>query len=219
MAKLSLATITTGYAAVAALNSNFDAIETAVENTLSRDGSTPNQMLADLDLNGFSILNQGNAVSITGFQWRGAWITARAYVVGDVIENGGTSYVCISAHTSGTFATDLAASKWQLLATASLPSQTGNSGKLLTTNGAIASWTGDPLSTAMGGTGVTSISGLQSALGLNTAAYLPVGTLASQVVQLDSNAKLPAVDGSQLTNLPSATFVFPEYLYAARGII
>jgi hypothetical protein len=36
---------------------------------------------------------------------------------------------------------------------------------------------------------------------LGTAAPLNVGTSASQVVQLDASAKLPAVDGSQLTNI------------------
>lgn len=41
-----------------------------------------------------------------------AWLTATAYVVGDFVNNGGTIYYCIVAHTSGTFATDLAASKW-----------------------------------------------------------------------------------------------------------
>jgi len=40
-------------------------------------------------------------------------------------------------------------------------------------------------------------------LGLGTAATLAVGTSATNVVQLDSSAKLPAVDGSQLTNLPA----------------
>jgi hypothetical protein len=183
MSKLSLATVTTGYAAVSTLNSNFDAIETAVENTLSRNGTTPNQMMADIDLNGFSILNQGNAVSITGFQWRGSWITARAYAVGDVIENGGTSYVCITAHTSGTFATDLAASKWQLLATASLPTQTGNNGKLLTTNGSTASWTGAPLSIALGGTGATSAAAAITALGA-----IPAGTGAITFTSLQNEA-------------------------------
>lgn len=38
---------------------------------------------------------------------------------------------------------------------------------------------------------------------LGTAAALDVGTTANKVVQLDGSAKLPAVDGSQLTNLPS----------------
>jgi hypothetical protein len=42
-------------------------------------------------------------------------------------------------------------------------------------------------------------------LGLGTAATQDVGTSASNVVQLDGTAKLPAVDGSQLTNLPAAS--------------
>lgn len=44
-----------------------------------------------------------------------AWVTATAYVKGNVRSNGGTNYVCIVAHTSGTFATDLAAGKWYAL--------------------------------------------------------------------------------------------------------
>jgi hypothetical protein len=38
-------------------------------------------------------------------------------------------------------------------------------------------------------------------LGLGSAATLDVGTTANKVVQLDSNAKIPAIDGSQITNL------------------
>jgi len=44
-----------------------------------------------------------------------AWVTATAYVVGDLRSNGGTNYYCTTAHTSGTFATDLAAGKWYAL--------------------------------------------------------------------------------------------------------
>lgn len=42
---------------------------------------------------------------------------------------------------------------------------------------------------------------------LGTAAAEDVGTGAGDVVQLDSSARLPAVDGSQLTNLPSSSVV------------
>jgi hypothetical protein len=41
------------------INANNDAIEFAFENTLSRNGTSPNEMNADLDMNGFSILNVG----------------------------------------------------------------------------------------------------------------------------------------------------------------
>lgn len=45
------------------------------------------------------------------------WATATAYVVGDVrtVATSGECYRCLVAHTSGTFATDLAASKWVLM--------------------------------------------------------------------------------------------------------
>lgn len=42
----------------------------------------------------------------------------------------------------------------------------------------------------------------RTTLGLGSAAVLNVGTGAGNVVQLDGSGKLPAVDGSQLTNLP-----------------
>lgn len=60
MAKLTLTAITSRYGSVDALNANFDAIETALENTLSRDGTTPNTMSANLDANGYDILNATN---------------------------------------------------------------------------------------------------------------------------------------------------------------
>ena len=40
--------------------------------------------------------------------------------------------------------------------------------------------------------------------GLGTSATVDTGTSANQIVKLDGNAKIPAVDGSQLTNLPAS---------------
>ena len=45
----------------------------------------------------------------------------------------------------------------------------------------------------------------RTTLGLGTAAVLNVGTSANNIVQLDGSAKLPAVDGSQLTGLSYAS--------------
>jgi hypothetical protein len=55
--KLTLSTIGSRYASVAALNANFSAIATAMENTLSRDGTSPNALSANLDMNSNRILN------------------------------------------------------------------------------------------------------------------------------------------------------------------
>lgn len=61
MAKLDtltdIASLANTLSAKAALNDNFDKIEAAFDNTLSRDGSTPNQMEADIDLNSNDLLN------------------------------------------------------------------------------------------------------------------------------------------------------------------
>lgn len=43
-----------------------------------------------------------------------AWTTATAYSVGNMVTESGSYYYCRTAHTSGTFATDLAAAKWGL---------------------------------------------------------------------------------------------------------
>lgn len=51
-------------------------------------------------------------IGSAGFTVRGLWLTATAYIVGDMVRNTTGAYVCIEAHTSGTFATDLAANKW-----------------------------------------------------------------------------------------------------------
>jgi F420-0:gamma-glutamyl ligase-like protein len=46
---------------------------------------------------------------------RGVWITATAYALGDIVVDTTIPYVCMEAHTSGVFATDLAADKWASL--------------------------------------------------------------------------------------------------------
>jgi microcystin-dependent protein len=48
--------------------------------------------------------------------WNGQWLTATPYVVGDLVYQAGSTYICLVAHTSGTFNTDLSASRWQLFA-------------------------------------------------------------------------------------------------------
>jgi hypothetical protein len=53
----NLTNITSGYASNTVLNANFEALRNALLNTLSRDGSTPNAMNADLDMNGNEIVN------------------------------------------------------------------------------------------------------------------------------------------------------------------
>jgi len=87
MPKLTLNTIGSRYGSIDALNDNFDQIEVALENTLSRDGTVPNGMEADLDMGGFAIINvneitvQGNSVNTLAQQ---AASSAQAAAISEV---------------------------------------------------------------------------------------------------------------------------------------
>lgn len=68
MAKVVLSDITSlanQLSAKQALNDNSQALRDAFDNTISRDGSGPNTMAADFDLNGHSLLNVADPVSDT----------------------------------------------------------------------------------------------------------------------------------------------------------
>ena len=57
--KPDITTIASGYYSRQALNTNFENLQDGFDNTLSLDGSTPNSMGADFDVNGNNILNAG----------------------------------------------------------------------------------------------------------------------------------------------------------------
>lgn len=59
--KLQLRRLEGGYLDAALLNTWATTLEAAFENTLSRDGSVPNNLSAPLDLNGQPLLNSGGA--------------------------------------------------------------------------------------------------------------------------------------------------------------
>lgn len=181
----------TNSSAITALSQNWDAIQEAFSNTLSLDGSTPNAMNADLDLNGNALLNVGtidvenltlDGQTITDIasvpEWRGAWLTATAYAKNDLVKTAGNVYICLVAHTSGTFATDLTALDWELMV--SKGDSGAGTGDMLAANnlsdlanaatarsnlslGTVATENTVPIS--KGGTGVTDAASALTALG------------------------------------------------------
>jgi len=63
--KPDITTIASGYASNTSLNANFESLRDGFDNVLSLDGSTPNAMQADLDMNGNDIIN-ASSITIDG---------------------------------------------------------------------------------------------------------------------------------------------------------
>jgi hypothetical protein len=57
--KPTITNITSGFNSTQEINQNFQALRDAFDNTVSLDGSLPNAMDADFDMNGYDIVNAG----------------------------------------------------------------------------------------------------------------------------------------------------------------
>jgi hypothetical protein len=119
-------------------------------------------------------------------------------VAGDVTVGGGD---IDSAHTATNYTATSADLDGHLAGVDTALGLKANSASLATvaTSGAYADLSGSPALATVATSGLyTDLSSLPT---LGTAAALDVGTSANNVVQLDGSAKLPAVDGSQLTGI------------------
>ena len=76
----------------------------------------PYQMSARSDYNDYFVAPGSTAVlaKLTYLGNPATWVTGTAYAVGVVIAQTYGNYICLIAHTSGTFATDLASGDWAL---------------------------------------------------------------------------------------------------------
>ena len=108
MAKLTLNDVVAGYKATTAINANSAATEAAMEKTLSRDGTGPNTMTADLDMNGNSILNSANILDAVSA------VTGTAPIA---VTTGLTPVVSITAATTSAAGSMSAADKVKIDAT------------------------------------------------------------------------------------------------------
>lgn len=102
-----------------ALDAEFNAVAATVAAVLAnllliqRDDGALKNGVAGIEALSAGVLALINASSgITA----GAWVTAHAYTAGaNWVSQGTGTYICAISHTSGTFATDLAAGKWVLI--------------------------------------------------------------------------------------------------------
>lgn len=127
--KPTISFITTGYSSTTLLNNNFLALRDAFDNTLSLDGSTPNSLSSDLDINSNDITNAksvttdelilggSKVVSLAStLTFIGGWVHGTSYYVNNIVTANGNAYICLIDHTGGFFPLDLAAEKWALFA-------------------------------------------------------------------------------------------------------
>lgn len=210
MAKLTLtdvANLTNEASAVATLAANNDATEAAFENTLSRDGTSPNQMEASLDMNSHRILNLPKPSNVNE--------PARLQDLNDA-----SAAAVITKDTSQIFGGTDGAILFDNNGVLGEKSTTGTGNVVQATSPTIATPTiNTPVIDAPEITGtVTGTGSIPHTMitGLGTAAVENVGVAAGDLVQLDGSGKLPAVDGSQLTGLVLSDFYIPED-YGAVG--
>lgn len=82
-----------------------------------------------------------------GFQYLGLWQASRAYLPGDIVNDGVSAFLSVAEFTSGqNFSTEkVNTAKWQLFVQGAdyLPSQLGQTGKILTTDGTNPLWVRD----------------------------------------------------------------------------
>jgi len=160
MAKLALTDMASGYALVTTVNANNALIETALENTLSRDGTSPNTMSADLDLNSNQIKNLTDGTSaqdaVTKAQLDAAVLgTGITVTAGDVNAESATDGYVLTADGAGVAAWE-AVPAGGAVAAADV-SVTDSGGNLAATDveAAIAEmYTDFPLSSTLASTGV-----------------------------------------------------------------
>ena len=255
MSKLpTIKTILSGFFSTGTLNNNFTVLRDAFNNTLSRDGSTPNTMEADIDLNSHDLLNVGkitadditvageplafqegiaevNAIAVeveqarldaqaaaqaaqdaenSLLEWAGPWTTAVTYAPSDLVIFDGSTYVCVIAHTSGVFATDFGAGKWQLFASKGSPG--AGTGDMLAANNLSELANKDTALTNLGGTvtgkalfKTTDASTARTTLGLGFGATAPLASQAEAEAGTDNTKVVTPLRVAEETTARIAT--------------
>lgn len=103
-----LTTLTSGYFSTETLNANFDTIAAHFDNFVSRDASSPNTMLGDLDMNSNDIINVGD-IDVATLTIDGVDVTsvinnplnALSPSEGDILYWNGSAWTLLSVGTDG----------------------------------------------------------------------------------------------------------------------
>lgn len=176
------------------LDAEFDAINTALDQTQGRlaevqrdDGQLAFQVVSvpSLSIDVLMLLKSENAL------FKGAWATGTAYSVGHSVVFSNAPYYCVLAHTSGVFATDLAAGRW-VVPNTTVPDGSISTPKIVDENVTAAKLaSGAVTSDKIASSGVTTE---KIAVGSVTTAKIADGAITA--AKLDPNAKIGGATGA-----------------------
>lgn len=127
--KVSIADITAAYTSATKINAAFDTLADEFDNCLSLDGTSPNQMLADFDLNSNDILNGGtlNATDI---------VIAGTSLATQVSAAAASAAAAAASETAAAASAATAAALSEFTSLTDTPSSyAGHSGKFVTVKG------------------------------------------------------------------------------------
>ncbi len=155
--------------------------------------------------------NDATAVKPSDWNAQHTFTAAPGKVLGTRTDSTTVTELPIAVDASGNVGVgvEAPAAKFDIGGTLGINGQKGTSGQALVSSGPSVAPTWGAVGIVGGGTGASTAAAARENLGLGSAATQNVGTAANNVVQLDASAKLPAVDASQLINLP-VSFAMPS---------
>lgn len=155
--------------------------------------ATPASAFADLMVardEALTAAQQAEAAENSLLKQSGNWTTSTAYRPGEIVQQNGSSYVCLLEHTSNNFQTDLEADRWELFAAA------GENG----------SGSGDMLA-ANNLSDVADVPSARSNLGLGTSAVLDASDLTKAQAENPADTTFGRVSGERLGQAVAANAI------------
>lgn len=140
-------------------------------------------------------------LTFVGLVESSTWVTPRAYLVGQRVVNSGSTYTCLIAHTSGTFATDLANGNWRLTPDIVL-------GSAMVTVNSVALAVNISLSNIVSGSEIYAVAG--------SGGNMPAGTviIPAQAVTTNPFAAQTKYQGPFTCLIANAGALYAPYLFA-----